>query len=443
MRVLLVAEQCNPAMSSTPYFGYRMADAIAGDIDECVLATQIRNKTELERRETNFNHIEYFDTEWVASPFDSVSKLLRGSNDRMLQFNVAMRYPSNIAFEYQVYQYYKKDLKAGAFDIVHRVTPLSPTLPAPLAKWSPVPTVVGPINGGLPWPPAFWEEQKRERELLTWGRSAYKWLPYWRSGMRAASAILSGFEHTTNQLPVSARRHALTFPDVGCDPPGETSDDARDRMESVTVLFAGRLVPYKCPDLVIQAFADSHELREHHLVLVGDGFERRRLEELVRSSALENNVTFTGWLPHDEVQRWMGQADIFAFPSIRELGAGVVVEAMSAGLVPVVADYGGPGYYIDSTRGRKIPITHKDRMADALKRAIAELAADAGLRRVLQSNGREYVKAHMTWPAKAGHTREVYRWVLGERADKPAFDFASPEDKSGAKPLASSPEVVA
>jgi hypothetical protein len=82
-------------------------------------------------------------------------------------------------------------LRAGEFSLVHRLTPLSPTLPSLLAsrcKEIGVPFVWGPINGGVPWPAAFDRERRREREWLSYVRGAYRYLPGYRASTRRCAA---------------------------------------------------------------------------------------------------------------------------------------------------------------------------------------------------------------------------------------------------------------
>ena len=52
----------------------------------------------------------------------------------------------------------------GEFDLIHRVTPLTPTMGSPLAGLTDVPLLIGPLNGGLPWPKEYPELRRKERE---------------------------------------------------------------------------------------------------------------------------------------------------------------------------------------------------------------------------------------------------------------------------------------
>src|SRR5262249_42283332 len=150
----------------------------------------------------------------------------------------------------------------------------------PMASWSPVPFVLGPLNGGLKWPAAFRNELAREGEWLTYLRSAYRILPYRRATYRKSAAILAAFRHTLKDLPNDARAKAINFPEVGIDPKMFSRIAVRASRSQKTILFVGRFVPYKLPDVVVRAFGGSRMLG-HRLLMVGDGPERPAIERLI------------------------------------------------------------------------------------------------------------------------------------------------------------------
>ncbi len=328
--------------------------------------------------------------------------------------------PTSSAFEKSVWRIFREDLKAGRFDLVHRITPMSPTLPSYLPRRCPVPFVLGPLNGNLPWPPQFTQELKREREWFSVFRRFYKVLPYVRSTYACSGAILAAFDHTLKDLPATALSKAINFPEVGIDPELFSMPE-RPRRDRLTVLYAGRLVPYKLPEVVVRAFASSPALRRHRLKIVGDGPERPRLEALVREGGLGDSVEFLGQKTQSEVGRLMRESEIFAFPSIRELGAGVVVEAMACGMACVVVDYGGPATLIDSDRGAKVELGTLDQLVGRFARELESLAGDPDRVERLGRAAHRHAMTHYAWDAKAQKTMEVYRWLLGRASQKPRF----------------------
>ncbi|WP_438992224.1 glycosyltransferase, partial [Lentibacter sp.] len=113
----------------------------------------------------------------------------------------------------------------------------------------------------------------------------------------------------------------------GAKPAGRRGADGKRHF-----LYAGRLVPYKLPELPIRSFAASAVLREHHLHILGSGPEEERMRALIVEHGLENCVTMEGRKTQTEVADLMRSCDGFIFPSIRELGAGVIIEAMACGM---------------------------------------------------------------------------------------------------------------
>ncbi len=118
----------------------------------------------------------------------------------------------------------------------------------------------------------------------------------------------------------------------------------------------GRLVPYKCADIVIESIGklDPTMQSKIRLTIVGDGSKRNNLENRVKELNLAEIVSFTGWVNQSETLGYYRKADIFCFPSIREFGGAVVIEAMACGLPCIVTNNGGIGEYVNEETGFKI-----------------------------------------------------------------------------------------
>ncbi|MEL7501704.1 MAG: glycosyltransferase family 4 protein [Cyanobacteria bacterium J06554_6] len=419
MHALILAEDCNPDWPSLPVVGYKYAKALSEHIDVTVV-TQIRNRQNIEREGLGQAKVVYIDTEVVAGPLHKLAIALRGGQDVSWTLQMAMNYPSYLFFEWKVWQRYKADLQQGKYDVVHRITPMTPTLPSPMAAWSPVPFVLGPLNGNLPWPSCYTSRQKSEREWMSHLRFGYKHLPYHASTYEQSDCILAAFDHTLSDLPKFTQPATINYPEVGIDPELFHLPE-RETKERLTILYAGRLVPYKLPDVAVRAFANSPALQKHRLQIVGDGPERSALEQLIAEHGLEHCVELVGRTNQARVGELMRQADIFAFPSIRELGAGVVVEAMACGMACVVVDYGGPATLIDETRGVKVPMAPLGELVVSFQSALESLAAAPERVRQLGQTAHKHALHHYSWDAKARKTLEIYDWVSGKRDAKPDF----------------------
>lgn len=419
MRILILAEDCNPDWPSLPVVGYKYARSLS-HFAHVVVATQIRNKPNIEREGMGNAEVIYFDTEKIAAPLYKLATFLRGGNSKGWTLQMAMNYPTYLAFEWLVWQHFRHELKHGKFDVVHRVTPMTPTIPSPIAEWSPVPFLLGPLNGNLPWPQEFTAELKREREWLSYLRQAYKLLPYYRSTYKKSAGILAAFNHTIADLPQSVQPKTINFPEVGIDPK-MFNQPTRPKREKMTILFAGRLVPYKLPEVVVRAFAKSKILQQHKLLIVGEGPERSRLEQLIADHNLAECVELTGKKPQVEVGELMRQAEIFAFPSIRELGAGVVVEAMACGMACVVVDYGGPATLINSDRGIKVSLGNLEHLVNSYTQELESLVIDPDRVQRLGTAAHHHALQHYTWDGKAQKTLEIYDYIKGSQRTKPNF----------------------
>ena len=419
-RVLVLADDCNPEWPSLPVVGYKYVKALA-DVADVTLVTQVRNRPNIEKHGIGAAEVAYLDTEKVAAPLAKLAEFLRGGSGKGWTLQMAMDYPAYIWFEREAWRRFAPELHGGRFDLVHRVTPMSPTLPSYMAHLSPVPFVLGPLNGNLPWPPQFRAELAREREWLSFARSFYKLMPWHRSSYRDSACILAAFEHTMKDLRHSQLAKTIDFPEVGIDPELFATQE-REPASQLQFLYAGRLVPYKLPEVVVRAFATSPGLRRHRLRIAGDGPERPRLEAVIREHGLESCVELLGQQTQAQVAHLMRESHVFAFPSIRELGAGVVVEAMASGMACVVVDYGGPATLIAPDRGIKVPMGDLPSLVGSFRAAMESLVADPQRVAALGRAAHAHALRHYAWSRKAAKTVEIYRWLLdGGNSVKPSF----------------------
>ncbi len=421
-RVLILADDCNPEWHSLPALVYSYVCKVA-EYADVVVATQIRNKPNIEAVGMGKAKVVYLDTETVAAPLTKLAYFLSGDPNTAMTFKVAMSYPSYIAFEWAVWRHFRKDLRSGQFDIIHRVSPMSPTIPSPIASWSSVPFVIGPILGGLPWPEQFKQEMQREREWMNYVRQAHRWLPFYQATYARAAAILAAYDHTISDLPASARDRIINFSEGGVDP-AQFPLPERQIKDKMTILFVGRLVPFKMPEVVLRSFAASPILRQHRLVIVGDGPERPRLDRIVEEEGLSDCVEFTGSISQSEVGRLMRESEIFAFPSIREQGGGVLTLAMMSGMTCVAVNYGGPATRVAPGCGVKVPLGDTHQLIKAYTQELEALVQDPQRVIELGKAGRRFTESYYAWERKAQKTLEIYNWVLGYQKEKP--DFWSP-----------------
>jgi glycosyltransferase involved in cell wall biosynthesis len=332
-----------------------------------------------------------------------------------------MNYLPYIEFERQALKTFRTRLERGEFDLVHRITPMSPTLPSFIAGRTRQPFVIGPLNGNLAWPAAFLAEQKREREGLRRLRDLYKYLPFARSTYRKAACVLAAFQHTIDDLGAADPARIVPFPEIGFDrdifhPDPEKRPFAGGR--PYRFLFAGRLVPYKAAEAAVRAFTGSELLRSQILHVVGDGPELDRLTRIAAEAGVTDRILFEGRRTQAEVAGFMRRCDAFVFPSIRELGAGVVIEAMASGMVCLVTDYGAPGDLAANGRGVRVPLRPMEGLVRDFRVAMENCVTDPGAHADLARKGIAYASKYFDWDAKAKYTVGLYEAVLsGQRLD--------------------------
>jgi glycosyltransferase involved in cell wall biosynthesis len=330
MRILLLAPFCDPLAVSMPYVTYSHAAALAKLHD---VALVIGSPSEHNVRQANG---EFRSIEVIRMPL--LERIYAWCLRRVFKYNfdtqmlTAFSFPFSLALEWFAWRQLRKRIHAGEFDIVLRLLPMSPVIPSPFAHFlrrGPIPFVIGPLNGGLPWPPGF-SQLENQKEWISSLRDLYRYLPFARSTYRNAAAIIAASSQTYAEF-VEYSDKLFFVPEPGIALSLCSADSrASQTGTKLELLFVGGLVPRKACDLALRGAAPILRNDSARFTVVGDGPERTRLEQLTRSLGIEKAVSFCGWLDHAEVLERMRAADVFVFPTLRDNGAGVVFEALAS-----------------------------------------------------------------------------------------------------------------
>lgn len=308
-----------------------------------------------------------------------------------------------------------------SFDLVHHLTIGGFWYPTflPLLR---VPFVWGPVSTGLPSPKAFYREFSFRGKVDEWARQAFVAVsrldPIRRQTEKRASVILAVSAVTVEQLRSKNREKALLFSQVGVDskeigrlPEKRSNDGSHFRLLSV-----GRLVHWKGFALGIKAFAlFNQQYPNSEYCIIGEGPERTKLTQLVRSMGLSGAVQLPGWLSRRDYLHQLVRSDVLVHPSLHEPGAYVIAEALAARLPVICLAFGEPASIVTPETGIKIPLSSPEGVVAGISQACAQLAANPSLCDHMGNAGRRRVLDLLEWDEKGRFLATVYEDVARQR----------------------------
>jgi glycosyltransferase involved in cell wall biosynthesis len=411
VNLLILSEQNNPDWMSGPLLGFHQSCALA-KIHNVTIVTHARNLAALASRDAGFRDVVAVDLPLVDKFYSwMVKHIFKGDHGN--QKLTALRIPYYLRFEAVAWRMLKRRILNREFDAVLRLTPVSPILPSLFAsrlRSSRTPFVIGPLNGGLPWP----------GEVSTKGKGS--WLQkirrvclkssFFGSTYHSATAVVAGSSWTFQELK-DLSDHVFLLPENGVSREMIVPREPRAIDEPLRLIFIGRLVDFKRCDLAIKGAVPFLRSGRATLCIVGDGPERGRLQRLCDSLGVSKSVKFLGMMPHAAAMAELRQADVMVFPSVREFGGGVVFEALASGVPPIVVDYGGPSDIVREGVGFKLAIARSDQLTSQITNVVEHLLNDSALLLTTSVQAQLYAAEALTWDAKAAALTRILLWCLG------------------------------
>ena len=168
------------------------------------------------------------------------------------------------------------------------------------------------------------------------------------------------------------------------------------------VMTVARLEKVKGIEFLIRA------VKDFQLLIIGDGSERKNLENLVKKLNLKERVNFLGEIPNEKIPEYLAAADCFVLPSLKE-GFGIaILEAQAAG-VPVIATR--VGGILDLVEDQKTGILVEPGNAEAITQAILKIRSSPDFARSLVQNAKMNLNAYH-WQNIALKVFQIYEDCL-------------------------------
>lgn len=175
------------------------------------------------------------------------------------------------------------------------------------------------------------------------------------------------------------RRDALGESDLA-----ELRDELGVPPSHEVVLYVGKLIQRKRVSDLVEAFGSMSSEVESTLLVVGDGEERERLEQLCATEGIDD-VVFAGFRGQEELPAFYELGDLFVLPSRYDPSPKVLNEAMNFELPVVTSDGVGSAEDLVRDNGRVYPVGDTGALADAISELLddAELREEMGARSLL------------------------------------------------------------
>jgi len=248
-----------------------------------------------------------------------------------------------------------------------------------------------------PWPISAWE------------RYVYEHASFACPVTPAVAGVLEvkGYRGRSEVLPLSVDID-LYRPDGG--------DGRRPEGNTLRVGFVGRIAPGKGVETLLHALCRLPDPRVR-AVIIGDGPEAKTLKVRATQMGLDSRLTWTGYVPHEQMPRVYRTMDVLAVPSRslprwREQFGRVVVEALACGVPVVTSDSGELPRLVSATGGGW---TFPEGDASSLAGLLGQLARHPDMLAGPSREGRRAVVKQFAIKAAAARFADIVETAIASR----------------------------
>jgi glycosyltransferase involved in cell wall biosynthesis len=272
------------------------------------------------------------------------------------------------------------------------------------------PLIVGPMNGGMDYPPAFRSaDSLLSRIFVTLARPLTAIVNRLLPGKRNAAVLMVANQRTAAALPAGYCGRLVQLVENGVDLETWRAAAATPQPRADHFVFLGRLVDWKALPIVFEAMT---RVPRATLEVIGDGEMRQAWQHEAERLGLGSRVQFRGWKSQQECAQALAAATALVLSSLYECGGAVVLEAMAMARPVIATAWGGPADYLDNHTGFLIPPESRGAMIAGFADAMQRLIDDPELAERMGAAAQAKLLAQFTWQMKIDRILEIYKSVI-------------------------------
>ncbi|UBF27322.1 glycosyltransferase family 4 protein [Kovacikia minuta CCNUW1] len=176
------------------------------------------------------------------------------------------------------------------------------------------------------------------------------------------------------------------------------------------IIFIGRLVPEKCPDLLIKAFQTLRPLGWKLVLAGGNSDTESYITELGNLSMSSSDILFAGELRGSRLAEIVRGAGLFVLPSNLEGLPLAMLEAMQEGVPVLASDIPPHRQLLGEDRGLLFQAANLDSLVKRLNWALHNSEAMMAM----SEKAKEYVKLHYNWDRITDDNLRLYKALSGQ-----------------------------
>ena len=407
-KVLISAYSCEPGFSSEREIGWKWSNLIS-EFAEVYVLTRKSNKITIEKYieenqiPCNLQFIYYDLPNWLK-------KWKKAERGLYLYYTL---------WQFGALLKAREIHKKQNFDIVHYVTFGSLLLPNFMC-FMPTKFVLGPVGGAENVPLNFINEFSTKGKISEVIRHSIQKLQrinplFWIQCIKA-DKILVRTKETKKMIPniFSSKTELMLETGVPEELMSYKSININDRTSEITFITIGRFIHSKINLLTLKVILEFKRKykKPFKFYIVGDGYERKKLENFCLENDLKDNVIFTGWIERNQVFEYLSKSDIYYSTTFKEGGTWAFFEAVAIGLPVVCLKISGPDMIVGDNCGMKIDPSNPEKVIEDLSNALLELSNNSEKRKELSNKAKDYLMGNLTWSQMMNRIETIYDDIL-------------------------------